>query len=148
MPVLRDHIESYVHTWNVHNIRKQADHPERAPGKPYMNYHHPPKNVDNFGLPVDAPTLQAMQHHHSGFNTDDYLPPDTMRWCEAQLQELGFDPHNPPARLPGDTQPFRSVYLALRERAWKHERLGAEPKLALCVAGLDLRGYIPSQPAR
>ncbi|KAJ5334479.1 hypothetical protein N7452_006882 [Penicillium brevicompactum] len=142
MPILRSHIKSYVQTWNIHNIRKQADHPERAPGKPYMNYHHPPKGVDNFGLSVDAPTVQAMQQTYSGYDTDEYMPPDTMRWCEAQLFDLGFDPNSPPARLPGDLQPFRSVYLALRERAWRHERSGAAPKLALCVAGQSLHGYM------
>lgn len=148
MPTLRNHIKSYVQTWNIHNIRKQANHPERAPGKPYMNYHHPPKGVENFGLPADTSTLQAMQQNYTEHDTDEYLPPDTLRWCEAQLQELGFDPHKPPPRSPGDLQPFRSVYLALRERAWRHDRLGAEPKLALCVAGQGLRGYMPSQFAR
>lgn len=142
MPILRSHIKSYVQTWNIHNIRKQADHPERAPGKPYMNYHHPPKGVENFGLSVDTPTVQAMQQTYSGYDTDEYMPPDTMRWCEAQLFDLGFDPNSPPARLPGDLQPFRSVYLALRERAWRHERSGAAPKLALCVAGQSLHGYM------
>ncbi|KAJ5788189.1 hypothetical protein N7457_003179 [Penicillium paradoxum] len=149
MPILRSHIKSYVQTWNIHNIRKQADHPERAPGKPYMNYHHPPKGVENFGLPADVPTLQAMQQHHADYDIEEYLPPDTLHWCETQLQELGFDPYKPPARLPGDLQPFRSVYLALRERAWRHERSAAQPKLALCdVAGQVLRGYFPSQPAQ
>ncbi|CAG8199981.1 unnamed protein product [Penicillium salamii] len=143
MPILRSHIQSYVQTWNMHNIRKQANHPERAPGKPFMNFHHPPKGVENFGLPVDTPTVQAMQQTHTAYDTDEYLPPDTMRWCEAQLQDLGFDPLAPPARLPGDLQPFRSVYLALRERAWRHDRLGAEPKLALCMPGQSLHGYMP-----
>ncbi|KAJ6168622.1 hypothetical protein N7497_001465 [Penicillium chrysogenum] len=149
MPTLRSHIKSYVQTWNMHNIRKQADHPERAPGKPYMNYHHPPKGVENFGLPADVPMLQSMQQNHADYDTEQYLPPDTLHWCEMQLQQLGFDPHKPPARLPGDLQPFRSVYLALRERAWHHERSGAEPKLAVCAfPGQGLRGYFPSGHAR
>ncbi|KAJ5542946.1 hypothetical protein N7535_005369 [Penicillium sp. DV-2018c] len=148
MPILRSHIKSYVQTWNMHNIRKQADHPERAPGKPYMNYHHPPKDVENFGLPVDAPTLLAMQQDYANYDIDEYLPPDTFRWCEMQLQQLGFDPEKPPGRLPGDLQPFRSVYLALRERAWLHERSGAEPRLAVCGGAQGLRGYVPSQSAR
>jgi hypothetical protein len=148
MPTLRSHIKSYVQTWNMHNIRKQADHPERAPGKPYMNYHHPPKGVENFGLPADAPTLQAMQQNHADYDIEEYLPPDTLRWCQAQLQQLGFDPQKPPARLPGDLQPFRSVYLALRERAWHHEKSGAEPRLAVCEVAQGLRGYFPSQPVR
>lgn len=149
MPTLRSRIKSYVQTWNIHNIRKQADHPERAPGKPYMNYHHPPKGVENYGLPADVPTLQAMQQRSAEYDTEEYLPPDTLRWCEAQLQELGFDPHKPPARLPGDLQPFRSVYLALRERAWQHERSGAQPRLAVFdIADQGLQGYFPSQPAQ
>lgn len=149
MPTLRSHIKSYVQTWNMHNIRKQTDHPERTPGKPYMNYHHPPKGVENFGLPTDVPTLQAMQQNHADYHTEQYLPPDTLHWCESQLQQLGFDPRKPPARLPGDLQPFRAVYLALRERAWHHERSGAEPKLAVCAApGQGLRGYFPSGSGR
>ncbi|KAJ5143195.1 uncharacterized protein N7515_001982 [Penicillium bovifimosum] len=144
MPILRSHIQSYVQTWNMHNIRKQADHPERAPGKPYMNYHHPPKGVENFGLPADGPTLQAMQQDYADYDTEEYLPPDTLRWCQGQLQQLSFDPHKPPARLPGDLQPFRSVYLALRERAWHHQRSGAEPRLAVCGISQGLRGYFPS----
>jgi hypothetical protein len=48
--------------------------------------------------------------------------------------------------LPGDVQPFRSVYLALRERTWRHERSGAEPKLALCeTPGQGPHGYAPSR---
>ncbi|KAJ5791301.1 uncharacterized protein N7518_008312 [Penicillium psychrosexuale] len=149
MPTLRSHIKSYVQTWNIHNIRKQADHPERAPGKPYMNYHHPPKGVENFGLAADVATLQAMQQNYTDYDIEQYLPADTLHWCEAQLQQLGFDPRKPPARLPGDLQPFRSVYLALRERAWHHERSGAEPKLAVCTfPGQGLRGYFPSGSAR
>ncbi|KAJ5207272.1 hypothetical protein N7472_003720 [Penicillium cf. griseofulvum] len=149
MPTLRSHIKSYVQTWNMHNIRKQTDHPERTPGKPYMNYHHPPKGVENFGLATDVPTLHLLQQNHVNYDTEQYLPPDTLHWCEAQLQQLGFDPCKPPARMPGDLQPFRSVYLALRERAWHHERSGAEPKLAICgMASQSLRGYFPSEPAR
>ncbi|KAJ5170745.1 uncharacterized protein N7500_003528 [Penicillium coprophilum] len=149
MPTLRSHIKSYVQTWNMHNIRKQTDHPERTPGKPYMNYHHPPKGVENFGLAADIPTLQLLQQNHAGYDTEQYLPPDTLHWCEGQLQQLGFDPHKPPARMPGDLQPFRSVYMALRERAWHHERSGAEPKLAVCgIASQGLRGYFPSGSTR
>ncbi|OQE42257.1 hypothetical protein PENCOP_c004G04275 [Penicillium coprophilum] len=149
MPTLRSHIKSYVQTWNMHNIRKQTDHPERTPGKPYMNYHHPPKGVENFGLAADIPTLQLLQQNHVGYDTEQYLPPDTLHWCEGQLQQLGFDPHKPPARMPGDLQPFRSVYMALRERAWHHERSGAEPKLAVCgITSQGLRGYFPSGSAR
>jgi hypothetical protein len=133
----------------MHNIRKQTDHPERTPGKPYMNYHHPPKGVENFGLAADVPALQLLQQNHVDYDTEQYLPPDTLQWCEAQLQQLGFDPRKPPPRMPGDLQPFRSVYLALRERAWHHERSGAEPKLAICgMASQGLRGYFPSEPAR
>ena len=60
LPVIRFHIASFVRTWNIHNIRKQANRPHVVHGKPFMNYFYPGEEVRNHGQDADQAALQAM----------------------------------------------------------------------------------------
>lgn len=61
MPTLRAEVQSFVHTWNVHHIRRQPRRPTVVHGKPYMNYFHPPNGVQDQGISVDLEQLSALQ---------------------------------------------------------------------------------------
>ena len=61
MPTLRVEIKSFVHTWNIHRIRKQAHRPTVIHGKPYMNYYHPAQGVQNRGICPDSEALETLQ---------------------------------------------------------------------------------------
>jgi hypothetical protein len=47
-----------------------------------------------------------------GFDLNEYLPPQTFNWCQTQLQQLGFNPRQPPPLQANElSTPHRSVYL-------------------------------------
>lgn len=64
-------------------------------------------------------------------DADEYLPRETLAWCIQQLQEMGFDSYNPPPRE-DFAQPYKAVYLELRQRALLHVQLGDLPILQIC----------------
>lgn len=131
MPILRTQVSSYVRTWNQHIIRKQPERPYVISGRPYMNYFHPEHTV-NHGLLVHEETLQQLRDSVQGWDMAEYLPAETLEWCQEILLGLGFDPEKPPSVRPDEAEaPFRTIYLGLRERAIIHMQSGAKPSLRL-----------------
>ena len=56
MPILRRLIEGFVHTHNVHMIRKQPNRPYSVHGQPRLNYYYPEYNnasAQDLKTPVD-----------------------------------------------------------------------------------------------
>jgi hypothetical protein len=67
----------------------------------------------------------------AGWDADEYLPHETLVWCTQQLQQMNFDPLDPPPR-DDFTQPYKSVYIELRQRASLHIQSGNLPILQIC----------------
>lgn len=67
MPMIRTEIYSYVELWNVHRIRKQRNRPNSVAGKPYMLYHHPKEDVQDYGLPIKQEVLDVQRQSVHGF---------------------------------------------------------------------------------
>jgi hypothetical protein len=129
MPTLRSCADAYVKTWNRHKIRKQPKHPWAVTGKPILNYQH--SNRPDLKQAADPTLLQALQEDVAGWDADEYLPYETLVWCTQQLQQIGFNPLEPPPR-DDFTQPYKSVYIELRQRAILHTQSGNLPILQIC----------------
>jgi hypothetical protein len=159
MPLIRQRIKSWVELWNIHTIRKQKNRPDAITGVPYMNYFHPrPTSQDREAiqdrkcvLDTESELIQRLQQDVQEWDPDQYLPPSTLSWCQAQLQEVGielvgtpFDPEEPLLRLLGDPQqPYRAVYERLRTRAYAYWNSGQEPVLALCEKPVGASNWSP-----
>ena len=128
MPILRSTISSYVGTWNRHRIRKQPKHPWVVAGKPIVLYYQSRQDQKQY---ADPALLRILQQDTANWDADEYLPHETLNWCMQQLQEIGFNPLNPPPR-DDSAQPYKSIYLELRQRAILHEQSGNLPILQIC----------------
>lgn len=129
MPILRSTINSYVGTWNRHRIRKQPKRPWVVTGKPIVLYNNPSRQ--DLKQLADPTLLETLRQDTANWDADEYLPPDTLVWCMHQLEEMGFSPLNPPPR-DDPAQPYKSVYLELRQRAILHGQSGNSPILQIC----------------
>ncbi|PWY62025.1 hypothetical protein BO83DRAFT_460335 [Aspergillus eucalypticola CBS 122712] len=145
MPILRTQVSSYVHTWNQHSIRKQRERPHVISGRPFMNYYHPEHTI-NHGLLVHEESLQQLRNSVQGWDMTEYLPAETLEWCQGILLGLGFDPEKPPPVHPDEAEaPFHTIYLGLRERVITHIRSGAKPDLTLSEAPTGAFDWIEQQ---
>ncbi|PWY70881.1 hypothetical protein BO94DRAFT_560538 [Aspergillus sclerotioniger CBS 115572] len=145
MPILRTQVSSYVHTWNQHTIRKQRERPYVISGRPFMNYYHPEHTI-NHDLLVHEEFLQRLRNPVRGWDMAEYLPAETLEWCQGILLGLGFDPEKPPPVRPDEAEaPFRTIYLGLRERVIAHMLSGAKPGLALSEAPTGAFDWIEQQ---
>ncbi|KAJ5454057.1 uncharacterized protein N7458_005013 [Penicillium daleae] len=153
MPTLRRVIGEYAKTWNIHNIRKQKSRPNAVTGKPFMNYFNASK--PDYQRAVDQMLLRELQEDVRDWDKDEYLPPDVLAWCHQQLQEIGaelygpgngFNPDNPPSRVPEEvSQPYRVEYLELRRRALLHDQLDEHPVLCLTTKPLGAWDWEPGE---
>ncbi|KAI9375566.1 hypothetical protein BJX61DRAFT_531516 [Aspergillus egyptiacus] len=131
-PILRTEVCHFVQAWNCHRIRRQPNRPNSIGGKPYMLYHYPENGVQDYGHPVDNPTLQQLKRDIQEFDPDEYLPQPTLQFCRTALQGLQFDPDNPPPIQPADEAvPFRTTYLQLLHILITHIERQIQPFLAL-----------------
>lgn len=76
----------------------------------------------------------------------EYLPAETLEWCQGILLGLGFDPEKPPPVRPDEAEaPFRTIYLGLRERVITHMRSDTKPDLTLSEAPTGAFDWIEQQ---
>ena len=118
--------------WNAHSIRKQKSRPNAVTGKPYMLYHHPGPNVQDWGLSFNEDRLRTMKQDVQDWDIDAYLPHETLQWCQNVLHSIGFNYST--AVLPTDqdrTAPFLNIYLQFRARVQEHIQRGNSPQLSL-----------------
>ncbi|KAJ5652979.1 hypothetical protein N7507_010405, partial [Penicillium longicatenatum] len=110
MPILRSNIDSYVRTWNRHRIRKQPKRPWVVAGKPIVLYNNARQHIKQL---ADPTLFETLRQDVANWDVDEYLPLDTLGWCIHQLEEIEFNPLNPPPR-DDPAQPYKSIYLELR----------------------------------
>jgi len=67
MPIIRSDVQSFVHNWNIHKIRKQKNRPNGVFGQPIKLYNWPGEGVRNYGTPVPKEMLQPFQAELEGF---------------------------------------------------------------------------------
>ncbi|KAN0076641.1 hypothetical protein V8E54_006783 [Elaphomyces granulatus] len=106
IPILREEIHRYARTWNIHQIRKQNDCSDCVTGKPFMLYHYPKEDVD------------------------EYLPPTTKAFCIEKLKELTYSRIKQADSQPDTSRTHRLAYLQLRRILEDHIRLGSHPRLS------------------
>ena len=130
LPILRKEIESFVSTWNSHQIRKQKGRPNVVAGRPFLLYNYPPPNAVDFGRVVDKDELKALLEEAPKWDMHAILPAATQAWVDQQFLEMGFDPSAALLDTIDDREdPFYSVYINLRNRLITYVDLGAEPSL-------------------
>lgn len=96
--------------------------------------------------------LQTLQRDVQEWDSNEYLPPATLTWCQQQLREIGqelvgmpFNPEDPDPRLIGDTEaPYQGVYMALRKRALDHWDTRQDPKLDVCQKPIGAARWRPN----
>ena len=131
LPIVRAELFSFVQTWNLHYIRKQRGRPNVVNGRPHRLYTRPPGDTKDYGIPYNPDTLADIESRIGVYHTGEYLPKETLAWCNVQFQEMGFDPYK--ARLNNQEDrdsPFYAEYLELRTRAQKHCDSGLLPVLS------------------
>ncbi|KAM0803128.1 hypothetical protein BDR22DRAFT_802080 [Usnea florida] len=133
LPTIRTEVTQFVDKWNTHNLRKQPNRPKSMQGKPLALFYYPQDGIRNYGLSLDQPTLARLRQDVEDYDPDEYLPPLTLKWCNAFLRQRGFNPYAPPP-IPEDERqsPWLNDYLALRTEVSHHEIQGLEPQLRLC----------------
>lgn len=132
IPILREELYSFVRLWNSHTIRKQNNRPNAVVGKPFMLYHHPGSHVQNWGVPFDNEQLRTIKERIGSWDIDEYLPQETLEWCSAALQSMGYDSTIAACSIPTDrTIPYLNIYLQLREKINFHIQNQFQPKLSL-----------------
>lgn len=120
MPIIRITIGSFVGTWNRHRIRAQPKRPWVVAGKPIVLYNNSTQDLKQLADPI---LLETLRQDTADWDADEYLPPDTLVWCMHQLEDIGFNPLNPPPR-DDPAQPYKLIYIELRRRAILHEQSG------------------------
>ncbi|KAI9776549.1 MAG: hypothetical protein M1816_005236 [Peltula sp. TS41687] len=134
MPVLRSQVENYVRTWNRHTIRKQNRRPNSVPGKPIRLYFYPPKNTSNCGLQVDRTLLAGLQADVEAWDPFEYLPKETLQWCQGILDNLNSIQADLDGPFPLLSCTNHWKYLELKKAVKEHMQNGGEPLLAECNA--------------
>ena len=131
-PILREEIYSYVNIWNSHKIRPQKNRPNVVVGRPYMLYFNPPSPTENWGTSYDADMLANLESHLPQWDVTAYLPAETLAWCTARLEALGFDPYEAKLKTLKEREaPFFQVYVQLRNQIITHIEHGEQPVLSL-----------------
>jgi hypothetical protein len=137
MPIIRHAVDRFVHLWNRHQIRPQANRSYAVPGRPWMNYHHPPKDIRDYGVRPDAQKVAEMQELYSDWDIDAFLPQVTLNWCHVALQETGYQlPINHTDMIDG-TPKHTLAYIDLRAELFAHINSGEEPHLGLLVKPIN-----------
>jgi len=133
MPILRQEIQAFARMWNCHTIRKQPNRPNAIHGKPYMLYNWPQApGVQKMGLKPDAELLSQLEEQTAAHDLNEYLPEITKKWCDAELEKLGYGytKVNASEYFPDGTRAHCSVYLQLRATVQAHIASKKEPCLS------------------
>lgn len=133
MPILRNALSQFVHVWNNHRIRKQPRRPYLTPGIPFLLYHYPEHTggvESGFTVPEDSPTLQSIQNDLEDLDLDEYLPPNTLRWCGDELERRGFAREiDGSATNDSGERIHKLAFYALRDTARQYVLRGTQPPL-------------------
>ncbi|KAI1116337.1 hypothetical protein F5Y14DRAFT_440036 [Nemania sp. NC0429] len=130
-PILRTEVAEFVQLWNNHTIRTQKNRPHVVSGKPTEIYE---TCEVNWGIPIPEGSetealLRTMSDSLENTEIDAFFTEETEAWCNAQLEELGFDGT---LRTEEDHKyPHLRTYLDLRHRIRQHEASGNLPILSL-----------------
>ena len=149
IPVIRNQVLSFVHTWNVHSIRRQPGRPHSVSGKPKILYYYSQK--PNYGTPIDETYVDEMLKSveewglynqfvqsvteikaNRGLDVDEYLPPVTYDWCRSKLADLGFERGRVSGTYFVQSAGMREhelAYRKLRSTVQEHVETNAAPQL-------------------
>ncbi|KAI5788940.1 hypothetical protein DFH27DRAFT_632694, partial [Peziza echinospora] len=111
MPLIRQHIHTFVQEHNNHRIRRQRTRSHYLPtGKPSLMYFYPPANTPNYGTRPDPAILAALQSDVNSYSLDEYLPTTTIQLFTQFLQDGGYP------TVYSFSDDHKSAYIYLRER--------------------------------
>lgn len=147
MPLVRNTLCDFVRLWNVHSIRKQKNRPNGVFGKPFFLYFHPERqDTEDYGLLPDETLVDNLLEEMNGWgmiivytiivllltillDIDEYLPEQTLNWCQMKLHELGYPSLKIEDVFPDGSRHHCSAYLELRECLKEHIASGEAPQL-------------------
>ena len=130
--MVKDEIEKFVDTWNMHKIRVHTKkRPWVVPGRPWYLYNDPKGR--NYGRNVNLDALKELrQEVDKGPETYGFLPPDMLELCQYHMASAGMDLDTLKAgsyALDG-ARLHRRHYLELRDNLRAHKMAGSLPQLA------------------
>jgi hypothetical protein len=118
MPIIQQHVYTFVQVHNTHRIRQQKTREEYLPtGKPYVMHAYPPLGVRDYATPASEALLDAFDSQVENYHAEDYQTPQVEEFCARFLKEKGFppkfsfDPHDDN----GDESLHIKVYKCLRQ---------------------------------
>ncbi|EEA18591.1 hypothetical protein TMatcc_005566 [Talaromyces marneffei ATCC 18224] len=131
MPMAREEIASYINVWNTHGIRKQSHRINSINGQPNVLYHLSEDGIQDYGSKPDQVVLQTLLDEHN-FELDEYLPLDTLNWCQQKLQSQGFERIKLEDLNEHGERTHFIAYLYLRDQINLHIATQSEPQLREC----------------
>lgn len=140
LPMIQHGVQSYVGTKSSTEIRQPIGaSPRKLPESCKISsrlYAWDKRGAKDHQLQVDHILLEDLRRDFVPRNEDEYLPSDTLKWCQTKLQDLGFHPTDPPSRTTDEgkntfSKPYQDIYLRLRQLVHEHDRAGESPRLSL-----------------
>ncbi|KAI9748093.1 MAG: hypothetical protein M4579_007315 [Chaenotheca gracillima] len=122
MPIIRQHISTFVQMHNNHRIRRQrARELYLSTGKPYEMFHYPAPGVRNYATRPDAELLAELEAEVQNYSADTYQTDMVASFCADQLMRAGF-----PSEFNYTQEDATHVdaYKYLRRVLWEYEQKG------------------------
>jgi len=122
MPIIREHIASFVEVHNAHTIRKQKNRPYLPTGKPYDMFYFP--ETLNYATKVDKDDqlFNSLLREVEAWNPDEYLTRGTIDLCTKIVVDAGFEL---PFMFTNDEDaPHVRAYKLLRVELYRYEANG------------------------
>ncbi|KAF7957992.1 hypothetical protein EAE96_003559 [Botrytis aclada] len=141
MKWIREEVMGYADLWNVYNIRKDKTHPHHCAGKPFMMYQFPQEGYTDKGRTVLSELCEKLLTDCEEWDINEYLPPDTIEFCQDFVQSLGYDLNTmKPSDTTGQGELVHVlVYHSLRKYLQRHIDSNREPFLYSSLVPTD--GY-------
>ncbi|KAL3712159.1 hypothetical protein TMatcc_000855 [Talaromyces marneffei ATCC 18224] len=127
----REEIASYVKVWNTRQITKQSHRNHSISGQSNVLYHLLEDGIPDYGSKPDQVVLETLLDEHN-FELDEYLPLDTLNWCQQKLHSQGFERIRLEGLNENGERTHFIAYLYLRDQINLHIATQSEPQLREC----------------
>uniref|UniRef100_A0A093UTS1 Uncharacterized protein n=1 Tax=Talaromyces marneffei PM1 TaxID=1077442 RepID=A0A093UTS1_TALMA len=139
----------YFQTLSQHRlfIRDQRNRPDGVYGRPFMLYHFPSDDTVDYSIRPDSELLSQFLDRTTPWDIDEYLPSETLHWCQSTLDELGFSNIELKDIFPSGEHQHCEAYIQLRDCIQRHITSGIEPNLEETKPPTQEHGFHPDLDA-